>query len=70
MWIQKIHTHTLVSDLKVSGDFGGDGLNPASIAAFTQDVTIKRVAASTLSFRGQHQSTVLQDEKKVNSNPW
>lgn len=51
--------HTSVSDLKVGGDFGGDGLHSACIAAFTQNMTIKGVAASALSLRGQHQSTVL-----------
>lgn len=51
--------HTSVSDLKVGGDFGGDGLHSACIAAFTQNMTIEGVAASALSLRGQHQSTVL-----------
>lgn len=47
-------------DLKISGDFRGDGLHSAGIATFTEDVAIKGVAASALSLRGQNQSTILE----------
>lgn len=47
--------------LAVSGDFGGEVLDSASAAALTQDVAVQRVAASTLAFRRQQESTLLMN---------
>lgn len=48
--------------LAVSGDFGREVLYSASAAALAQDVSVQRVAASTLPFRRQQESTFLMKQ--------
>lgn len=52
-------THVLRALLAVSGDFGGQVLDAAGAAALAQDVSIQRVAASTLPLGGQQEATFL-----------
>lgn len=52
-------THVLHALLAVSGDFGGQVLDAAGAAALAQDVSIQRVAASTLPLGGQQEATFL-----------
>lgn len=52
-------THVWRALLAVSRDFGGQVLDAAGAAALAQDVSIQRVAASTLPLGGQQEATFL-----------
>lgn len=58
---RSVALHSALVHLAVSGDFGGEVLDAARAAVFTQDVAIQRVAAPPLSFRRQQETAFLTD---------
>lgn len=51
--------------LTIGGDFGREVLNAAGAAALAQDVAVQGVTATSLSFRGQQQPTLLPENDET-----